>query len=184
MNFSEYLSVFEDVLAGKITKTPYDDAHFLEYVKLNTSRTHRWMKKGILTPETQSIVQSISEKQTWVIIAEPWCGDAAQIVPFIVRMAELNPLIHLEIKLRDSDNSEIDNYLTNGGKSIPKLIIRDKDGKDLIVWGPRPLEFQQLFDTGKGLGLDLNEQKIELQKWYNEDEGKLIQKEICSLFHK
>ena len=98
MNFSEYLSVFEDILSGKITKTPYDDAHFLEYVKLNASRTHRWMKKGILTPETHSTIQSISEKQTWVIIAEPWCGDAAQIVPFIVRMAELNPLIHLEIK--------------------------------------------------------------------------------------
>jgi thiol-disulfide isomerase/thioredoxin len=184
MNFSDYQQTFDRILSGELTSAPYDDPHFIEYVKLNHSRQNRWVKKSVLIDAAVEAVKSIHSKQTWVIIAEPWCGDAAQIVPFIVRMAELNPLIHLEIKLRDNENSEIENYLTNGGKSIPKLIIRDKDGKDLVVWGPRPLECQQLFDTGKGFGLDLNEQKIELQKWYNEDEGKLIQKEICSLFHK
>ena len=62
--------------------------------------------------------------------------------------------------MRDNDNSEIESYLTNGSKSIPKLIIRDNDGKDLFVWGPRPFACQQQFDYGKENGLDLNELKI------------------------
>ena len=184
MTFSEYLTVFEDVLSGEITNTPYDDIHFVEYVKLNVSRTNRWLKKEILLPETQSTIQSINVKQTWVLISEPWCGDAAHIVPIIARMAELNPLIQLDIKLRDNDNSEIESYLTNGNKSIPKFIIRDNNGKDLFVWGPRPSQCQQQFDANKENGLAINEIKILLQKWYNEDEGKLIQKEICSLLQK
>ena len=184
MNFSEYQQTFDRILSGELTSAPYDDSHFIEYTKLNHSRQNRWVKKGVLINEAVEAINNIQFKQTWVLISEPWCGDAAHIVPIIARMAELNPLIQLDIKLRDNDNSEIESYLTNGNKSIPKLIIRDNNGKDLFVWGPRPSQCQQQFDANKENGLAINEIKILLQKWYNEDEGKLIQKEICSLLQK
>ena len=178
MTFKDYHQTFEDILAGKITHTPYDDPHFLEYTKLNFSRFNRWIKKGEILPETIAAINSISTKQTWVVISEPWCGDASHCVPFMVKMAELNPLITLEIKLRDSENSEIENYLTQGGKAIPILIVRDSDNNDLFVWGPRPEPAHALFLELKQQQLTLEEQKIALQNWYNKDLGQTIQKEI------
>jgi hypothetical protein len=152
----------------------------MEYAKLNWSRMSRWLKNGHLTPETDAFLSSIKDKQKWVLIAEPWCGDAAHSVPFIGLMAEKCPNIELEVQLRDS-GSEIDNYLTNGGKSIPKLIIRDENGSDIAVWGPRPENFQADFLRLKESGMPLEDVKTELQKWYNADKGATIQKEIESL---
>jgi hypothetical protein len=183
MNFSEYQQQFDRILNEQNPQPPYDDEHYLEYTKLNASRQHRWLKKGILTPETISTIQSISEKQHWILITEHWCGDAAHNVPFIYLMAELNPNITLELQLRDSEGSEIDSYLTNGGKSIPKLIIRDTQGNDLHVWGPRPQACQVLFDELKQQNKTFEDQKIALQKWYNEDKGITLQEEICDLLN-
>ena len=179
MNFSEYQQTFDRILSGELTSAPYDDSHFIEYTKLNHSRQNRWVKKGVLINEAVEAINNIQFKQTWVLITEPWCGDAAHNVPFIVKLAELNPLIALDIQLRDSEGSEIDSYLTNGGKAIPKLIIRDENNQDLHVWGPRPAEAQALFHKLKEQNLTLEEQKIGLQQWYNENQGEAVQKEIA-----
>lgn len=181
MTFTDYQTAFDDILNAKNTHPPYNDEHYLEYTKLNASRQYRWLKNSVLTEETKSVMQSITKKQTWIIITEPWCGDAAHSVPFIVKMAELNPTIHLEIMLRDGEHSEIENYLTNGGKSIPKLIIRDEKGKDLIVWGPRPAACQAIFLELRAKNTELAEEKIAIQKWYNEDKGAAVQQEISEL---
>jgi len=179
MTFKDYQQTFDEVLAGKIIHSPYDDSHFLEYTKLNFSRQNRWLKKGEILPESLAAVNSISKKQTWVIITEPWCGDAAHCVPFIVKLAELNPLITLEIQLRGSENSEIEHYLTHGGKAIPILIVRDSDNNDLFVWGPRPEPANDLFLESKAQQLSVVDQKVALQNWYNKDLGQTIQKEIA-----
>jgi hypothetical protein len=183
MTFTDYQATFDEILTGKITATPYDDLHFIEYTKLNISRLNRWLKKGEILPETIVAINAISKKQTWVLITEPWCGDAAHCVPFIVKLAELNSLITLEIQLRDSENSEIENYLTNGGKSIPILIVRDSENNDLFVWGPRPEQAHVLFLESKAQQLSVDDQKIALQNWYNKDMGQTIQKEISKRFN-
>ncbi|HRO76606.1 MAG TPA: thioredoxin family protein [Crocinitomicaceae bacterium] len=177
MNFKEYITYFESVLNAETPIAPYDDASYLDYAKLNWSRMNRWLKNGKLHAETIEKLQNINEKQTWVLISEPWCGDAAHLVPFIALMSEQNPNITLEIQLRDS-GSEIDNYLTNGGKSIPKLIIRNENGQDLHVWGPRPVACQAYFDELKEKEMSFEELKVELQKWYNADKGNAIQEEF------
>jgi len=179
MNFSDYQQTFDRILSGELTTAPYDDPHFIEYVKLNHSRQNRWVKKGELIDEAVEAVTNIQSKQNWVLITEPWCGDASHNVAFIVKLAELNPLISLDIQLRDAEGSEIDSYLTNGGKSIPKLIIRNDSGKDLIVWGPRPAEAQALFHKLKEQNRSFEEQKIGLQQWYNENQGLAVQTELA-----
>jgi hypothetical protein len=71
--------------------------------------------------------------------------------------------------------------LTNGGKSIPKLIIRNDVGHDKVVWGPRPDALQNIFEQQKAEGKPFEEIKEAIQKWYNEDKGEEIQKELTKL---
>jgi hypothetical protein len=178
MNFKDYQNEFETVLSGENTTGFYSDADFVNYTKLNHSRMNRWLKKGELLAETKRVLSKISTPQKWILISEPWCGDAAHVVPFIVMMAEQNRFVSLEIQLRDS-NSEIDSYLTNGGKAIPKLIVRNEFNTDLVTWGPRPEKCHKMFTELKEKGFELNELKIALQEWYNGDNGVSIQEEIC-----
>lgn len=180
MDFKEYITHFEGIIANDSPAEPYNDPDFMEYAKLNWSRMNRWLKNGAVSDEASQKIKNITDKQKWVLITEPWCGDAAHSVPFIAKMAEQNPHIELEIQLRDS-GSEIDSYLTNGGKSIPKLIIRDTAGNDLNVWGPRPSSCQDIYNKSKAEGLEMDDLKVTLQKWYNEDKGKVVQQEITSL---
>ena len=180
MNNIEYRKFFDDILEGREVNVPYNNQSYVDYVKLNKSRTHRWDKKGILTEELSSAIKEIDEPQNWVLITEPWCGDAANSVPLIEKMAELNPNVNLTIQLRDS-GSEIDNYLTNGAKSIPKLIVRDEVGNDLFTWGPRPKEAQELVIKQKGLDLSADEKYANVLKWYLKDKGQSIQSELMEL---
>lgn len=181
MNLETYLSLFQQILEAEQPAAPYDDEEYFQYTKMNWARTNRWLKKGQIDPKVQEVVKAIDQPQQWIVITEPWCGDAAQCLPFIYKMAELNPNIELKIELRDQPPFLIEQYLTNGTKSIPKLIIRDASGKDLGVWGPRPKPSQELFESMKAAERDFEEIKEELQKWYNKDAGLAIQQEIADL---
>lgn len=182
MTFDEYYQQFDEILTGKIIRNPYNEADFLEFTKLNYSRVKRWLKTAELLPELESKIIQISEKQTWVLITEHWCGDAAHVVPFLEMLSKLNANIDLQIQLRD-ENSEMESYLTNGTKSIPILIIRNEQGIDLFVWGPRPKIAQDYFFELKKSSLTKAEQKMELQNWYNQDKGVSLQKELMSFFN-
>ena len=180
MTFEQYKAGFEEILNNANPTEPYDDPHFLEYTKMNSKRMNRWFKQGVILPEMNEYLTNLNEKQKWVLITEHWCGDAAHIVPFLHMMSELTPMVELELQLRDTD-SEIDSYLTNGSKSVPVLIVRNESGKDLFIWGPRPKECQVVFDEQKLAGAEMEDLKVALQNWYNQDKGSLIQVEILEL---
>lgn len=183
ISWAEYETLFTEILEGKKNDAPYDKAAFLEYVKLNKSRQDRWLKKGGISEELKQKIEAIKEKQTWYAISEPWCGDAAHSLPFFKMVTDLNPNIELKIVLRDTPPFMIENYLTNGGKSIPKVIARNSNEEDIFVWGPRPHEAQELFYEMKEKNLAFEDQKIKLQQWYNKDKGVSLQQEILRELH-
>ncbi len=182
MNFEEYVAYFEAVLAEPEKHPLYSDPEYLNYTKLNWSRMNRWLKRFDVQEEVKQQIAAIAEPQQWLLITEPWCGDAAHTVPQIVKMAALNSNIQLDIQLRDAEPYLISDYLTNGGKSIPKLIVRNVAGEDLFIWGPRPQSAQELFQQMNAEQKTFEELKEALQRWYNADKGEELQKEFLAFF--
>lgn len=183
MNFEEYKSYFEQIVSTEPSKqaAPYDNPDYMDYTKLNWSRMNRWFKTGKLSDALRETIASIDQPQQWIVITEPWCGDAAHNIPFIEMMANLNPQIRVTYVLRDTEPFLINQYLTNGTKSIPKLIIRDAQGKDLATWGPRPENCQQMYAELTQEKADFEEVKVAIQSWYNTNKGVDIQEEINAL---
>jgi hypothetical protein len=179
--WQEYLNRFDTILKQTNPTAPYDNPDYFNYLKLNESRQKRWLKKNTLNNEIKTKLLSIKEEQNWIIITEPWCGDAAHSIPFLKMMADINPLITLKFVWRDEPPFLIEEYLTNGGKSVPKLIVRNSNNKDLFTWGPRPKECQNLYLQLKEEKADFERMKIELQQWYNKDKGNTIQQEILDI---
>jgi len=171
MNYQEYYALFDDILTRKYVGHPYEKESYYNYTKLGLARMRRWDKQPVPDEALVDAVKGLTKKQHWIIITEPWCGDAAHIIPFAIKLAAYNPLISYDLQLRDTEPSLITHYLTNGSKSIPKLIVRDEAGKDLFTWGPRPAPAEALRKDMKAANLDADTQKIQLQNWYNADKG-------------
>jgi len=161
------------------TQTP----DYINYTKLNESRMHRLDKTLQVIEEVKTYLENLKREYIWLVLAETWCGDAAQVLPVINKMAQVSDKIDLRILLRDDNEALMDLFLTNGTKSIPKLIILDKDSGEVVTdFGPRPVEAKQLIMDYKAThGVVDETAKIELQKWYLADKGVAIQQEILSL---
>lgn len=181
MTFSEYLSYFEEVLEDPESHEVYQNEDYYQYTKMNWARMNRWLKRFEPSEDIIRLISGITEEQHWIVITEPWCGDAAHSVAQLYQMVKDNPNIDFDLQLRDSEPFLIEDYLTNGGKSIPKLIIRNEVGHDKAIWGPRPEKLQIIFEQMKAESKDFDEIKEVLQKWYNEDKGEEIQKELLAL---
>ncbi|MEX2349619.1 MAG: thioredoxin family protein, partial [Flavobacteriaceae bacterium] len=109
---------------------------------------------------------------TWLVITEAWCGDAAQVLPVLNKVAETTPKIALKLVYRDENPELIEMFLTSGSRSIPKLIALDEHNQVLYTWGPRPTEAAKMVVDFKNLnGLLTPEFKQDLQLWYNKDKG-------------
>lgn len=181
MTFEAYLDFFKEIIEKENPSAPYDDADYMEYARLNWSRMNRWLKTGVIKEELKQLIEGLNSPQKWIVITEPWCGDAAHLTPFIYMIASNNPMIQLEFELRDSEPFRIQQYLTNGSQSIPKLIIKNHEEEDIAIWGPRPQKAQDYFLSLKEKNMEHEQIKLELQKWYNEDKGQSIQDEFISI---
>lgn len=182
-SYEEYRNLLSNLLkVGKTTGNDQSEA-MIHYAELNEARLHRLDKTMQVTDEVQLKLEQLTKEYLWLVITEGWCGDAAQILPIINKMALVTDRIELRIILRD-DNEEVMNmFLTNGTKSIPKLIIIDKETGEVVDhFGPRPQGAKQLIlDYKAEHGVVDETAKIELQKWYLHDKGVSTQNEIMEL---
>lgn len=175
MNIIEYQAHWEKAKNGGIYPADYQP-----YLELNEARFKRITKTYTPSTEFTDAVQGITKPTHWIIITEPWCGDAAQSVPLLLKLINEIPKATFTIELRDQ-STLIDQYLTNGGKGIPKVIVRDEQGNDLLVWGPRTREAQALFNEQKAAGVELKVLHEALHSWYAKDQGKTLELELLTL---
>jgi hypothetical protein len=155
---------------------------YLQYTKMNIHRMNRLEKTIDLDDELIGKLNALPCNVNWLLITEAWCGDAAQNVPILNKMAEVSPKINLRLLLRDENLDIMDQYLTNGGRAIPKLIILDGDMNEIATWGPRPTEVQEMVMENKRTDdLPYSEFGKVVQKWYATDKGKSLQHEMMSI---
>jgi hypothetical protein len=182
-SYAEYRKLASDLVAqGKPTGHDLSEA-LAHYAELNETRMNRLEKTITIADEIIQKLQNCSKNYIWLVLAESWCGDAAQILPVIHKMSEVSPAIQFNIVLRDDHDALMQQFLTNGGKAIPKLIILDAQTLEVVAdWGPRPQGAKQLIVDYKSVhGVVDETAKIELQKWYLHDKGSSIQQEILEI---
>ena len=155
----------------------------LQYSVLTEIRLRRLDKTISVPEEVAAKLKELKKKYVWLVIAEGWCGDAAQILPVLNKMALESDKIDLRIVLRDSNDELMSHFLTNGSRAIPKLIIVEKEsGVVCDHWGPRPKGASDLIkDYKEEFSIVDQEAKRRLQLWYLYDKGLSVQNEIVEL---
>lgn len=182
ISYPAYRTLIETFLQSEKSTAPKYSDILMEYTKLNVARMNRLDKATEIIPEFRDTIAQINEPQTWLVLTEGWCGDAAQIIPVLHKAASLNENIALGFLLRDENLGLMDMYLTNGkSRSLPKLIVLDENNNELFNWGPRPVILQELFFQLKAKELTEDAIKEEIHKWYAQDKTVTIQTELLQL---
>ena len=180
MDYDAYLVHLEKESKRSIEDLSESDAERVEFTGLNVHRTRRINKIYTPSDELCTLLHGLGT-QLWMVLTEAWCGDSAQNLPYIAKMAACNPKIELRFLLRDQNLDIIDQYLTDGGRGIPKLVAFDSSGNEIFRWGPRPREAAELFRREKAAGNEKPRILEKLHLWYGRDRGKMIDGEFVEL---
>ena len=156
---------------------------YLEYRLLNQQRMKRLDKNFNLSESVQAKLKENERPVIWLVLIENWCGDGAQSMPVLNKMAEASPNISLKIVLRDQNLPLMDQFLTDGGRSIPKLIMLDENTSEVLdTWGPRPsIATAMVNEQKEKFGEITLEFRTELQKWYTKDKGLNVVSDVLKM---
>jgi thiol-disulfide isomerase/thioredoxin len=181
--YLEYKKIVSDLLfEGKSTGNQQSE-DLLQYSTLNEIRLKRLDKTINVSEEVSTKLKELEKQYVWLVISEGWCGDAAQVLPILNKMAAESDNIDLKIVFRDLNDDLMSQFLTNGGRAIPKLIIVDKESGEVCNhWGPRPKGASDLIKNyKKQFGIVDEEAKRQLQLWYLHDKGLSVQNEVVEM---
>lgn len=183
MSYQTYRDLVSDLAKNRQTTGEEQLESLVNYTELNDRRMKRWDKTLKIPAEVQEKIAKMGTKLTFLVLSESWCGDAAPSLPVMNKIAELNPNIDFRIVLRDENLELMDEFLTNGSRSIPKLIVFDQAAEEVVgEWGPRPSIATQMVEDYKKEHGKLDAQfKQDLQLWYNKDKGQNTLEDLLGL---
>ena len=184
LTYTEYRKLMNDLLLNNKSTGFEQTKKLYDYSVLNETRMKRLDKTMVIKNENVLKIKALKKDYLWLVITEGWCGDAAQTLPIFNKIASLSDnKIELKIVLRDENDSLMNLFLTGKSKSIPILIVVEKEtGLFLNFWGPRPNGAKKLLEIYKSNFGSLDEiAKAELQMWYLKDKGISTQDEVIAM---
>lgn len=184
ISFEDYLQLTQDILEEKIPRLGiYSNDSTFRYTRSNLERMNRVMENIVLNQKLYNALSDLKEDWVWVVISEPWCGDASWSTPALAMIAQCSGHIEFRILLRDSNPEVMDHYHTKGSESIPKLVcVRKSSLQEVGTWGPRPEVLQRLVMEFKDSAhFDYRESVRKIHAWYAEDMTRSIQQELYEL---
>lgn len=181
--YQDYMQLMQELVqSGQSTGAVQSEA-LTNYTLLNNKRMQRLNKTLTISDKMALPIAQDQRALHFLVLSESWCGDAAQSLPMLNKIVDLNALWSLSVVSRDAHLELMDQYLTLGGRSIPKVLICDQNTLEVIAhWGPRPTIATQMVADYKAAhgGLDAAF-KQSLQLWYNKDKGQSTLADILAL---
>jgi Thioredoxin len=177
IGFSAYVALTET----KTNTASLSEAEqkYAVYYPLSLQRMQRIAKSYQINLEQAARLNSLGFKGHLLVISEPWCGDASQIIPVLHRFFE--PSLSMRIIARDEYPELMAKYLTNGSESIPIVIVLDENYQAIGHWGPRPKATEALLADFKQNHQDKERFLLEIQQYYNKNKGFDIVAELLDL---
>ena len=158
---------------------------YRDFLDAARSRRQEWLdrsKDAKVEADAVTRVRQMSSRRRLLIVAEDWCGDSSNTLPYLNRLAEAAPEV-LELRIIDSSAGRpvMEAHRTPDGRAAtPTVIVLDEAGGLVGVWVERPAVLQKWYLEQQDLlsNADLLDKKY---KWYREDHGKTAIGEMVDL---
>lgn len=155
-----------------------------EFFDLAKARKEMWREnyeRGV--PDSALVARAVAVGGSWrlLAVAEDWCGDSANTVPYLARLAEQVP--GLDLRIVDSKRGRwvMEKHRTPDGRAAtPTIVLLGPDGAEVGVFVERPAALRAWVDENKPKLSDDDFQAAKM-KWYREDRGRSTVAEVVAL---
>tara|TARA_B110000977_G_scaffold77894_1_gene104914 strand:- start:3123 stop:3728 length:606 start_codon:yes stop_codon:yes gene_type:complete len=183
LDYPSYMNLMQELVHKEMSTGIEQSDALANYTLLNNKRMQRLNKTLSVSAEIQTSIKNDPRDIRFLVLSESWCGDAAQSLPMVSKIAACHPNWSVSLISRDEHPAIMDAYLTNGRRSIPKVLILDKNTSEVLVdWGPRPAVATKMAADYKEIHGSLDADfKQSLQLWYNKDKGQSTLEDFIAL---
>lgn len=182
--YPEYRKIVTDLLKIEKSTGREQSKKLTLCTLLNETRMNQIEETLELSDEAIEILKSLKKEYLWIVIAEGWSEDSAELLPVFYKMDVASEgKIDLKIVFRHENEELMQFFLTNKAKAIPKLIVVENEtGNAIAHWGPRPKGAADIYETYQKNHQPHDETfKKEMQTWYLHDKGMTTQGEIIDM---
>lgn len=156
-------------------------AEFFEAAKARKDMWRENFDQG--QPDSAMVARLTAVGRHWRIlaVAEDWCGDSANTVPYLARLAEAVP--NLELRIVDSKRGRWvmeRNRTADGRAATPTIVVLDDQDVEVGVFIERPAALKAWVAENKPKLSD-DEFQTAKMKWYREDLGRHTVGDIVEL---
>jgi Thioredoxin len=157
-------------------------ADFLEKARARRDEWRAHYNDATVSPALITRMRALPAKRHLLTVAEDWCADSVNTVPYIARLIDGAPeRLDMRVVNREVGKAVMEAYRTPDGRTAtPTIVVLDENWHVLGALTERPAATQAWF---------LEKQKTTMQKplhdellaWYEKDAGKTTVLEIADL---
>lgn len=126
--------------------------------------------------------QAIPGQWRVLVMAEDWCGDSANTIPYLARLLEQLDQVEMRVVNSEVGAAIGEAHQTPDGRSAtPTVVVLDERGNDVGCWVERPTALQEWFlaeSTENGADDALYDRKY---AWYDWDVGQSTMAEVTDV---
>ncbi|HIG74316.1 MAG TPA: thioredoxin family protein [Bacteroidetes bacterium] len=143
---------------------------FLPTAEANADVWNHGWERARIPDAIQARADAIPGEWKLLVLSADWCGDAANSIPPLARLAERTEGLELRLLERDEHLDLMDEHLTDGKRAFPVVILLDAEGKERGWWGSRPADLAAWVKS-EGMKMESGPRYREVRKWYVRDRG-------------
>jgi hypothetical protein len=152
---------------------------FLANAKSQRELWHDNASRAEVAPGLIDRLRRVAAGLRLLIVAEDWCPDSANTVPYIAKLAAATS-VEARIVDRAAGEPLMERHLTADGRQATPTVVILRDGRDAGAWVERPAPLQKLF-----LSISTDPEAArrfgERQAWYAADRGATTLDEVVAL---
>lgn len=152
---------------------------FIAAARLERARWMRVTASAEVPPAFVTRLQRAGAGLRLLIVAEDWCVDSANTVPFVARLAS-DAGVETRIIDRAAGRELLDAHRTPDGRVATPLVVVLRDHRSVGAWVERPAPLNALFRSLATSAESLR-QLADRQTWYDQDRGRTALSEILTL---
>jgi len=156
-------------------------AEFFDAAKARKDMWRENYQNGLPDSAMVARVAAVSGQWRILAVAEDWCGDSANTVPYLARLVEQAP--NLELRIVDSKKGKwvMERHRTQDGRAAtPTIVILDERDAQVGVFIERPAPLRDWVAEHKPKLSD-EEFQAGKMKWYREDRGRSTVAEVVEM---
>jgi len=156
---------------------------FQGFLENATRRVDTWngnYARAVVPPNLSKRAQILGEWRL-LVIAEDWCGDSANTIPYLARLVEDVDGVDMRVVDSEAGGSLMAAHPTPDGRgATPTVLLLDQEGAVAGCWIERPTELQDWWLENEA---SVGREELLRQKyaWYDDDLGRTTMAEVVQM---